>query len=162
MMRGMKANVDALKKQAFSMLRHLVTGAAAVGAWLAAEGVIRPEDAGEVGAAAEAAAGEVGAFVVALSAAVAARVCMGFLAAFTRPRTKGAGSMNGSLGGLPLAGVWAAGSVVMASLPLTLTGCADYRGPRIVVGVEHEDARVSYDSAKGGTVRVDARVRGTK
>ena len=48
------------------------------------------------------------------------------------------------------------------AIPLLSSGCADYRGPRIVVGVEHEDVRASYDSAKGGTVRVDARVRGTK
>ena len=131
-----------MKEQLTSLLRHAVTALAGLGSFLAYRGIIAAEDS----AAVDAAGASIGEAVVVVVVAIVTRALISFMGKLGLPKIGGS-SVSMMTGGL----------LVLASTA-SLMSCADYQGPRIVFGVEAEQGRVEYDSAKGGTVRVDARV----
>lgn len=142
--------MNTLKNEFASLLRHALTALAGIGSLLAARGWIAPEDEAAVNTAGL----SVTEAVIVVVVALVARIFISLAGKLKRP---GTASLMMSAAALPLVmGITVAGS---------LASCADYQGPRIIFGVEHDQGRVSYDSAKGGSVRVDARVpavRGNK
>jgi hypothetical protein len=136
-----------MKDQLISLLRHATTALAGLGGFLAYRGLIAPEDS----AAVDAAGASLGEALIVVLVAVVSRQVIFWMAKM------GLGKAVAKSGGSsPLLAL--GGMLLLLMTAASLTSCADYNGPRIVLGVEHEEGTLSYDSAKGGTVTVNARV----
>jgi len=138
--------MNTLKEELASALRHAVTALAAIGTLLAMRGCIAAEDE----AAVNAAGGTIGEALVVIVAAIVARVAISWMGRIKALAQSGRNAPVLIWATLPLL----FGFVVAGSL----TSCAEYSGPRFVLGLDSEQARVEYDSAKGGTVKVEAKV----
>jgi hypothetical protein len=143
--------MNTLKNELASLLRHALTALAGIGSLLAARGCIAEEDIEAVNAAGL----SVTEALIVVAVAIVARIFISLAGKLKLPGT--AALMMMSAAALPL--------LMGLSVAASLASCSNYTGPRFVLGVEHEDAVLSYDSEAGGTVRVDSKVpkiRGTK
>ncbi|MFU8894020.1 MAG: hypothetical protein ACNA8L_10365 [Luteolibacter sp.] len=145
--------MNTLKNELASLLRHALTALAGIGSLLAARGCIAAEDEAAVNAAGL----SVTEAVIVVAVAIVARILISLSGKLRLPGGPAALCMMMSAAALPLVmGITVAGS---------LASCADYTGPRFLIGVENDQGSVSYDSDAGGTVRVDSKVpaiRGAK